>query len=92
MHLPRIVSNRFGLLVPVVLISIGAFGQRPAHFENAKADFTHAHELFDMAKYSAAQYEMERVVGRIRDPHDATRIEAEFYSAICAVRLLTEML
>ena len=87
MHLPRIVSNRFGLLVPIVLISIGAFGQRPAHFENAKADFTHAHELFDMAKYSAAQYEMERVAGRIRDPHDATRIEAEFYSAICAVRL-----
>ncbi|HRF79033.1 MAG TPA: hypothetical protein PL070_02995, partial [Flavobacteriales bacterium] len=47
----------------------------------------HALELYDKAKYGAAQYEFERVVERIGDEHDPDRVEAEFYSAICAVRL-----
>lgn len=69
------------------LLATSMFAQRPAHYERADADFTHAHELFDMAKYGAAQYEMDRVRDRIRDPQDPTHTEAEFYSAICAVRL-----
>ena len=69
------------------LLATSMFAQRPAHFEHAAADFTHAHELFDMAKYGAAQYEMDRVRDRIRDQQDPIRTEAEFYSAICAVRL-----
>ncbi len=78
---------RFGHFVLCAVGVIGAVAQRPAHYDQVNADLAHAHELFDMAKYGAAQYEMERVVDRIRDPHDVTRIEAEFYSAICAVRL-----
>ena len=77
------------ILLAICLMSgaLWATAQRPAHFDHANADFVHAHELFDMAKYGAAQYEMDRVRDRIRDPQDATRTEAEFYSAICAVRL-----
>lgn len=61
--------------------------QRPAHFEHRTADLVHAQELFGMAKYGAAQLELEQVMARIGDPYDATRTEAEFLSAICAVRL-----
>lgn len=87
MHLPRSVPKRLRAVWFAVLAALGATSQRPAHFEHANADFVHAHELFDMAKYGAAQYEMDRVRDRIRDPQDATRTEAEFYGAICAVRL-----
>jgi TolA-binding protein len=61
--------------------------QRPAHYEHRDADLARARELFDKAKYAAARYELERVVQRISDPHDATRTEAEFLAALCAVRL-----
>lgn len=64
--------------------------QRPAHFEHRNADLVHARELFDKAKYAAAQYELERVVQRIADPHDPTRTEAEFLAALCAVRLFND--
>ncbi|MFT3883896.1 MAG: tetratricopeptide repeat protein [Flavobacteriales bacterium] len=69
------------------LCALVATAQRPAHYEHPDADLVHAQELFDKAKYGAAQYELDCVVDRIRDPYDGTRIEAEFLSAICAVRL-----
>lgn len=75
------------VLLMALVLSVTAEAQRPAHFEHEDADFTQAHELFDMAKYGASQAGMQRVIERIRDPHDATRTEAEFYAAICAVRL-----
>ncbi|HEY0978157.1 MAG TPA: tetratricopeptide repeat protein [Flavobacteriales bacterium] len=81
-RLPRLLLG--GLLGAFVTV---ATAQRPAHYEHANADLAHARELFDKAKYTAAQYELDQVVQRIRDAHDNTRVEAEFLSAICAVRL-----
>lgn len=87
MDLTRSVPRRLALAGVAGLFALCASAQRPAHFEHPDADLAHALELFDKAKYGAAQYELERVVDRIRDPYDGTRIEAEFLSAICAVRL-----
>lgn len=70
-----------------LLLCSGAWAQRPAHYEHRDADLARALDLFDKAKYGAAQYGFERVVERITDDHDPDRVEAEFYSAICAVRL-----
>ncbi len=76
------------ILFAATLFVVGGLrAQRPAHYEHRDADLMHALELFDMAKYGAAQYELERVVDRITDHHAPARVEAEFYSAICAVRL-----
>ena len=61
--------------------------QRPAHYDHANADIAHAQELFSKAKFAAAQYEFEQVTTRIPDAHDPTRTEAEYMSALCAVRL-----
>lgn len=64
-----------------------ANAQQPAHFVHRTVDLVHAQDLFDKAKYGAAQFELDQVVARIADVHDATRIEAEFLAALCAVRL-----
>lgn len=61
--------------------------QQPAHFAQRDADLVQAKELFDLEQYGAARYSFERVSDRIRDVHDPIRIEAEFMTAICAVRL-----
>ncbi|MEZ4739476.1 MAG: tetratricopeptide repeat protein [Flavobacteriales bacterium] len=79
--------GRAALVLPLSLLLSAAMAQRPAHYEHRDADMEHALTLFDKAKFGAAQYELERVVDRIADAHDPTRTEAEFYSAICAVRL-----
>lgn len=87
MYLRHTMRARPASLLLLCFAGSVAFAQRPAHFEQPNADLVHAQELFDMAKYSAAQYECERVMERIRDPHDVTRTEAEFYAALSAVRL-----
>jgi TolA-binding protein len=79
-RLPVLFAGLLGLV-------LGAVAQRPAHFEHRNSDLVHALELFDKAKFGPAQYELERVVDRISDVHDPNRTEAEFYSALCAVRL-----
>lgn len=70
-----------------LVLAASLFAQRPAHFEHRNADLVHALDLFDKEKYGAAQTELERVTARISDAHDGTRVESEFWSAICAVRL-----
>ncbi len=78
------------MLQAVFLLSFGSMAQRPAHYEHRNADLVSAMDLFNKAKYGAALYELQRVVDRISDPHDLTRVDAEFYSAICAVRLFND--
>lgn len=67
-----------------------AAAQRPAHYDQRDADLINAIELFAMAKYGAASHEFQQVVNRIGDAHDMNRVEAEFYGALCAVRLFNE--
>lgn len=86
-HVYPAAHRRLAAALYAIPMAAALMAQRPAHYEHANADLVHAQELFDMAKYGAARYEMERVRDRIRDPHDPVRTEAEFYSAICAVRL-----
>ncbi len=81
---------RHFLLALPLLFALPALAQRPAHYEHRDADLMNALDLFGKAKYGAAQYEFQHVVERIADRHDATRVEAEFYSALCAVRLFND--
>ncbi|MBK8498561.1 MAG: tetratricopeptide repeat protein [Flavobacteriales bacterium] len=74
----------------LLLIAAPVLAQRPAHYDHSNADLANAMDLYGKAKYGAAQHEFEGVVRRITDRHDATRVEAEFYSALCAVRLFND--
>ncbi len=78
---------RLMVLAALVVGDGRALAQRPAHYAHRDADLARAQELFDKAKYGAARYELDRVMDRIADPQDMTRIEAEFLGALCAVRL-----
>jgi TolA-binding protein len=84
------MAKRAVLLALLLTSAGGAMAQRPAHYEHANADLVNALELFSMAKYGAAQYELARVIARIPDPHDPARVEAEFHAALCAVRLFND--
>ncbi len=84
---PPAFARALLMLQAVLLLTLVGMAQRPAHYEHRDADLVSAMELFAKAKYGAAEYELQRVVDRITDPHDMTRVEAEFYGALCAVRL-----
>ena len=92
MKTPSVPAYRRCLLVlqAVFLLAMAGKAQRPAHYEQPNADLVHAMELFSKAKYGAAQYHLQRVVERIPDRHDMVRVEAEFYGALCAVRLFND--
>ena len=79
--------RRLPVLSILFLSVLPTIAQRPAHYDQRNADLVNAMELFAKAKYGAAQFEMERVIDRIADRNDVTRNEAEFMSALCAVRL-----
>lgn len=87
--IPRYSVRRLRWLpvLALVLLAGPVAAQRPAHYEHRNADLANAMDLFAKAKYGAAQYEFERVIDRLTDRSDATRTEAEFMSALCAVRL-----
>lgn len=87
---PPALRRCFLLLHAVLLLAASLRAQRPAHYEHPNADLAHAMELYGKANYGAAQYHLQRVVDRIADPHDLTRVEAEFYGALCAVQLFND--
>jgi TolA-binding protein len=64
-----------------------AMAQRPAHYVQPEADLVHAKELFDKAQYEASLFELDRIAEKVRDPYDGKRTEAEFWGALCSVRL-----
>ncbi|HRH38367.1 MAG TPA: CDC27 family protein, partial [Flavobacteriales bacterium] len=74
----------------LLLFALPLVAQRPAHYDSKDADFTNGLELFSKAKYGAAQYEFQHVIERIGDRFANTRVEAEYYSALCAVRLFND--
>ncbi|MBK8949758.1 MAG: tetratricopeptide repeat protein [Flavobacteriales bacterium] len=78
---------RSAALALALLLAVVAGAQRPAHYERPRAAIDHARDLFDKAQYTAAQYELDRIAEATRDAKAPVRIEAEFLSALSAVRL-----
>lgn len=74
----------WGLLA---LCARAARAQQPAHYVGPGAALAHARELFDKAQYGAALYELDRIADKQPDAYADLRTEAEFWGAICAVRL-----
>ena len=46
-----------------------------------------AQELFDKEKYSSAQYYFRDVINKFNNPQNEVRINAEYYFAICGLKL-----
>ena len=81
---------RLAVLLAALAFTLGLHAQRPAHYDYQDADLLNAIDLFGKEKYGAAQFEFMRVAERIGDLHDPRRTEAEFYIALCSVRLFND--
>ena len=81
------LGRRFLICAALLAMALPGLAQRPAHYDQANADLVNAMDLYSKAKYGAAAYELERVVERIKDPHDGNRVHAEYHRAMCSVRL-----
>ena len=77
------------ILTLLLLVSTSAslFAQRTEVFASPERDYRNALELYDKAKYSAAQKEFEAVIARINNTNDETQVNAEYYQAVCALEL-----
>ncbi len=70
------------------LVCIAVFSQKTAIYNNPDADFKTALELFQKQKYGSAQKQFSKIEERYAaDPENLTRIDAEYYSALCALEL-----
>ena len=67
--------------------SVPLFAQRTEILASPERDYRNALELYDKAKYSAAQKVFEAVIDRIDNTNDETQVNAEYYQAVCALEL-----
>ncbi|MBI4929167.1 MAG: tetratricopeptide repeat protein [Bacteroidetes bacterium] len=79
------------LLGILFLLCITVFSQKTAIYTNPDADFKTALELFQKQKYGSAQKQFLKIVHRYQnEQNNLTRIDAEFYSALCALELFNK--
>ncbi len=73
----------------LMLLCIAAFSQKTAIHSQPEADFRSALELFQKQKYGSAQKQFSKVIAR-NAPNSLDRIDAEYYSALCALELFNK--
>ncbi|MBI3500321.1 MAG: tetratricopeptide repeat protein [Bacteroidetes bacterium] len=78
----------FGLFF---LICIALFSQKTMVYTNLDADFKLALELFQKQKFGSAQKQFSKIISHYgNEPHNLIRIDAEYYSALCALELFNK--
>lgn len=61
--------------------------QEPATYHESEADYVRAMDLYDKGQYTAAQVLFDQVNANAMDPYRDIAVNAEFYSARCAMHL-----
>ena len=73
------------------LICMAVFSQKTAIYTNPDADFRSGFELFQKQKFSSAQKQFAKVVTRYHnESNNLVSIDAEYYSALCALELFNK--
>jgi len=67
-----------------------SFSQKTAVYTNVDAVYKRATDLFEKEKYSTAQREFQKVIAESKDPNSELKMNAEFYSAMCAFNLFNK--
>lgn len=74
-----------------LIICLAAFSQKTAIYTNPDARFRSALELFQKQKYGSAQKQFSKITESYRsEPNHLARIDAEYYSALCALELFNK--
>ncbi len=80
-------ARRLVCLLCVGLAVSGAWAQKTTVYTDEAVDYRAGLELYDKAKYSAAQEKFDRVIAQTPDTQDEVRILSEYYHALCAMKL-----
>ncbi|TAL58616.1 MAG: tetratricopeptide repeat protein [Bacteroidetes bacterium] len=85
-------SALYVFLVGLFLITcLAAFSQKTAIYTHPDADFKSALELFQKQKYGSAQKQFSKIAAHYKnEPNDLIRIDAAYYSALCALELFNK--
>ncbi len=81
----RNIFKTLGFLL--LFLPVALFAQQTSAYENPIADYNLALELFNKKKYGAARDLFAKTAERIPDKESTIKINAEYYTAICAVEL-----
>ncbi len=74
-------------LLSFILIPTFSFSQKTASYSNANSDFNDAMELYRKEKYSFAQDIFEMIIVECGQGKSVTKMDAQYYSALCAIEL-----
>ena len=75
----------------LMLLCIAAFSQKTAVYTNPDISFRSALELFQKQKYGSAQKQFSKITEHYRsEPNNLILIDAEYYSALCALELFNK--
>lgn len=73
------------------LLCTSVFAQKTLVYTNPDADFKMGLELFQKQKYGSAQKQFIKIVGQYgKEPNNLVRVDAEYYSALCALELFNK--
>ncbi len=75
------------LLFLILVASLSGWAQRTGVYTDEYVTYREAQELFDKEKFSPAQEKFLEVINTIKTSQNETKINAEYYYAICALQL-----
>lgn len=86
-----VVKDKMSMLrasiILLLFVNTTVFSQGSEKYESSYARFYTAEDLFEKAKYSAAEEEFNLFIAEFDHPTDPLYIKAKYYSAISALRL-----
>jgi TolA-binding protein len=73
-----------------MVLSTGALAQKTAIYDQPGEYYQDGLALFNKQQYGASQKMFQNTIDNIQDPYSIMRINAEYYSALCAVELFND--
>src|SRR5687767_8786016 len=78
------------ILLSAFLLNFVAIAQQTSIYTHEDATFKLGMELFEKQKFGAAQKSFIKAIQSHKDPQSLVRIDAEYYSALCAIELFNK--
>jgi TolA-binding protein len=86
----KIKISSFLFCTFLITLTTSVFGQKTTVYIHEDAEFKTGIELFQKEKYGSAQKSFNKIIEKKSDPTSLVRIDAEYYSALCAIELFNK--
>jgi len=73
-----------------IITSLGLHAQKTAIYDQPSEYYQSGLALFSKQQFGASQQLFKKAIDEIKDPYSIMRINAEYYSALCAVELFND--